>query len=102
MAILLLNAGDKTQDVSFSLKGVLPALPVLPAWQMEDTKTGSGSGDRARAGARVGAAATVTVLARDLWQHKELGTVAGDRYTAKQLASNDSQLITLRYAKAPE
>lgn len=93
VAVLLLNAGPAAQDVSVALTGLLPAPAVAVHGGARPGREGAGAEGRGREQA--------AVLARDLWNHKELGPVPGGtagKYTAKHLAPHDSHLITLRYA----
>ena len=71
-AVLLLNAGDETQDVHVALQGVLPA-----------------------------AARGRPLQARDLWARKDLGAVDDtSTWTAPALKPHDSVFVQFSAAKA--
>jgi hypothetical protein len=94
VAVLLVNAGAVTQEVSVSFDGLMPCMPqpcnVWPAGNLcyQCHHGGSSKGDAGGAG---GGALTAT----DLWSGKEMPPVVNGKLTVTLIA-HDSAMVLLR------
>uniref|UniRef100_A0A7S3ANR3 alpha-galactosidase n=1 Tax=Haptolina ericina TaxID=156174 RepID=A0A7S3ANR3_9EUKA len=91
VAVLLVNAGDATQDVAVHLDGIVPCRPAglcneshLEHLCAPTCRTNGGGGSGA-----------VRITARDLWARAALPDVRGGTFVAEGLAPHDSKFVLL-------
>ena len=89
LAVLLVNAGDSTQDVSVEFDGMVPCRPKGRCEEMHlNVLCAAPCPDDLEAGA-------VSMTARDLWERQWLPDVTGGTLVAKQLPPHGSLFVLL-------